>query len=107
MSTMIGEKIRELRKAKGLTLDQLADASGSSKSYIWEIENKPVSRPSAEKLKRIADCLDTTVEFLLDSSGEVGKEDAADARFYRKYQSMPPNTKERIQKMLDIWGDDD
>ncbi|MCR9225654.1 MAG: helix-turn-helix domain-containing protein [Hyphomonas sp.] len=107
MSTQIGEKIRKLRKDCKLTLDQLAAQSESSKSYIWELENKPVARPSAEKLKRIADCLGTTVEYLLDAEGEVAKEDAADAHFYRKYRAMKPETKERLQKMLDIWGDDE
>ena len=44
----LGDRIRNLRKEKGLTLDQLAEQSGSSKSYIWELENKSPPRPSAE-----------------------------------------------------------
>ncbi len=35
-----------------LTLDLLAEMTGSSKSYIWEIENKNPPRPSAEKIDR-------------------------------------------------------
>ncbi len=49
-----GEKIKELRKKAGLTLDQLAEMTGSSKSYVWEVENKNPPRPSAEKIDRIA-----------------------------------------------------
>ena len=49
MATALGEKIKRLRKGKGLTLEQLADRTESSKSYIWELENKNVPRPSAEK----------------------------------------------------------
>ena len=48
----LGDRIRNLRKEKGLTLDQLAEQSGSSKSYIWELENKSPPRPSAEKLAK-------------------------------------------------------
>lgn len=107
MTTKIGTKIRELRKEKKLTLDQLAQLSNSSKSYVWEIENKEISRPSAEKLKRIADSLGTTVEYLLDSDNLVSEDDASDAHFYRKYKSQTIETKEKIQKMLDIWGDED
>ena len=55
MANILGEKIRKLRKEKGLTLDKLADLTGSSKSYIWELENKNPPRPSAEKLAKIAE----------------------------------------------------
>lgn len=48
MSSVLGRKVRDLRQEKGMTLEQLATATGSSKSYMWEIENKPVARPSAE-----------------------------------------------------------
>lgn len=51
MPSQLGIKINELRRARGLTLDQLAQASGSSKSYMWEIENKDVARPSASTLR--------------------------------------------------------
>lgn len=40
--------------AKGRTLEKLADETDSSKSYIWELENKNPPRPSAEKLTKIA-----------------------------------------------------
>ena len=35
MTSTFGEKIRDLRKEKKLTLDQLAEKAQSSKSYIW------------------------------------------------------------------------
>lgn len=69
-----GNRLKERRKLLGLTLDQLADASGTSKSYIWEMEaSKPGSRPSADLLYRVAQALDTTMEYLLgyDDSQEL------------------------------------
>lgn len=107
MSNTLGDKIRKLRKAKGLTLDALADLTDSSKSYIWELENKNPPRPSAEKLAKIADKLSTTLDFLLDGSETVTEEDAADARFYRDYQKMDPATKTKIRRMVKLWGDDE
>ena len=101
----LGDRIRGLRKAKGLTLDQLAELTGSSKSYIWELENKSPPRPSAEKLARIADKLGTTIEFLLQ--GETTQEDAADAHFYRNYQKMDEPMKAKIRRMVELWGDDE
>ena len=40
MPSELGKKIQRLRKEKGLTLEQLADLTDSSKSYIWELENQ-------------------------------------------------------------------
>jgi transcriptional regulator with XRE-family HTH domain len=100
MATSLGEKIRELRKKKGFTLDQLAEASESSKSYIWELENKDPPRPSGEKLALIATALDVTPDYLLGVEPEV--ESAEDKAFFRKYQKMDARTKTQIREMLDI-----
>lgn len=107
LQNILGEKLRRLRKEKGFTLDKLAELTESSKSYIWELENKNPPRPSAEKLAKIADKLGTTIEFLLDEGGEVSEESAADAQFYRQYQRMNPTTKEKVRRMIELWGDEE
>ena len=107
MPKTLGEKLRGLRKEKGFTLQQLAELTGSSKSYIWELENRSPPRPSAEKLFKIADKLETSIEYLLDEDDEVTMVDATDASFYRKYRRMDATTKERIRRMVDLWKDDD
>ncbi len=103
MATALGDKIRGLRKERELTLDKLAELTGSSKSYIWELENKTPPRPSAEKLSRIADKLGVTIEYLLDTEAAVSEEDAEDAAFYRKYRRMDPSTKAKLRSLVDIW----
>ncbi|CAH2403073.1 helix-turn-helix domain-containing protein [Mesorhizobium escarrei] len=105
MTTPIGEKIRTLRKQKGFTLDRLAELAESSKSYIWELENKDPPRPSADKISKIAMALDVTPDYLLTDA--VAVEDATDTAFFRKYRTMDPSTKEKIRKMLDLMGGDE
>lgn len=107
MANTLGEKIRKLRKKKGLSLDKLAELTSSSKSYIWELENKAPPRPSAEKLAKIAEKLDTTIEYLLDEGETLTEEDAADASFYREYRKMPEATKEKIRQMVKLWSEDE
>ena len=107
MTSTLGEKIRQLRLEKNLTLDQLATLTGSSKSYIWELENRNPPRPSAEKLAKIASVLGTTLEYFMDMEEKVTLEDSVDAEFYRKYRRLRPVTKERIRKTLEVWGDDE
>jgi transcriptional regulator with XRE-family HTH domain len=104
--TALGDKIRDLRKKKGYTLEKLAELTESSKSYIWELENKSPPRPSGEKIARIAGVLGVTAEYLLDPTEKLQAADATDEAFYRKYRRMDPTTKDRIRRMVDLWGDD-
>lgn len=60
----LGQRIRQTRKRKGWSLDRLAKACGSSKSYIWELENKPELSPSFRKVCSIADALHISVNEL-------------------------------------------
>lgn len=107
MPSLLGIKINELRRARGLTLEQLAQATDSSKSYMWEIENKEVARPSAEKLDKIAEALGVTAAFLIDASQTQPTEDVEDTAFYRKYQKADPDVKAKLKRILDVLDDDD
>jgi transcriptional regulator with XRE-family HTH domain len=104
--TALGDKIHELRKQKRYTLEKLAELTDSSKSYIWELENKNAPRPSADKIARIAAVLGVTAEYLVDQTETVQVADAADEAFFRKYRRMNPDTKEKIRQMVELWGDD-
>jgi len=104
--TALGDKIRELRKQKRYTIEKLAELTDSSKSYIWELENKNSPRPSADKIARIAAVLGVTAEYLLDQTETVQVADAADEAFFRKYRRMNPDTKDKIRQMVELWGDD-
>jgi transcriptional regulator with XRE-family HTH domain len=53
---LIGGRLRELRKAKGLTLHEVAGAAGISVSYLSQIERN-VSRLPIGVLKKISDVL--------------------------------------------------
>lgn len=106
MPSPLGDKIRELRKQKKLSLDQLAELTDSSKSYMWELENKDDPKPSAEKVARIATALDVTTEFLLSDSVTSPDEQVIDEAFFRKYKTMPEPTKKQIRKILDAWDDE-
>ena len=60
-----GKKIRELRKAKGLSSDKLAEIVGTAGAYIREIELGK-SQPSLRMLEKIAQALGVSVAELLE-----------------------------------------
>lgn len=106
MATAIGEKIRAQRKLKKLTLDQLAEKTGSSKSYIWELENRPVVRPSAEKIARLADVFGVTVEFLLDDEKRDPSSADADQVFFRRVSQLDANKRAQLERFLKAIDDE-
>jgi transcriptional regulator with XRE-family HTH domain len=106
MVTSLGEKIHKIRREKGLTLEKLGELTDSSKSYIWELENKNPPRPSADKIAKIAAVLGVTADYLVDTREATPDSDVVDNAFFRKYRNMDPTVKERIRQMVEIWGGD-
>jgi transcriptional regulator with XRE-family HTH domain len=103
--TTLSDKIKRYRKEKRLTLEQLGALTGSSKSYVWELENRNPPRPSAEKIARVAAALGVTPEFLLDDDRDRPEANDIDLAFFRKYQKMPGDTKKRLRQILDAWDE--
>ncbi|EBX6191065.1 XRE family transcriptional regulator, partial [Salmonella enterica subsp. enterica serovar Idikan] len=87
MATRLGEKLRDLRKQRGLTLEKLADMAGLSKSYLWELENRESQRPSAEKLTALADALGVGTSFFLEDDLREPEERHLDDAFFRGYKN--------------------
>jgi len=106
MATTLGEKIHRLRKEKKLSLEKLGELTDSSKSYIWELENKNPPRPSAEKIARIAAVLGVTADHLVDTREARPDASVVDDAFFRKYRNMDAPTKEKIRQIVELWGDE-
>ncbi|WP_130471573.1 helix-turn-helix domain-containing protein [Candidatus Magnetaquicoccus inordinatus] len=104
MSVPLGEKIHTLRKEKNMTLDQLGALTGSSKSYLWELERGRIPRPSADNLLRIAQALDITASYLVDEDMEQPDYEAVDQVFFCKYRSLPSDTRKKVRDLVDVWS---
>lgn len=64
---IIGQRIKQIRREKGMTMEEFGNLLSTSKSivYRWEIGT---NLPNPERLKTIAKLADITVEELLSSS---------------------------------------
>jgi transcriptional regulator with XRE-family HTH domain len=64
----LAERLRSIRAAKGLSLDELASSASISKTYLWELERDlgGVKKPSADVLLKIANVLHVTIGDLLE-----------------------------------------
>jgi transcriptional regulator with XRE-family HTH domain len=67
----LGETLREIRRAKRLSLQQVADLAGLSKGFVSQVESG-TTNPSIASLKRIANVLGTPLGALFgpESNGE-------------------------------------
>ncbi|EAQ04141.1 DNA-binding protein, putative [Pseudooceanicola batsensis HTCC2597] len=66
--TAFGQKVRTLRRGKGLTLQQVADRAGMAGSTISKIENSNLS-PTFDGLLKLARGLDVDLSTLLEGEG--------------------------------------
>ena len=100
---MFGEKLRKLRKKRGLSQKDLAEKLGYvSNSYISDIE-KGVFLPSKEKLKKIAKALKVPFKKLEDmlfeeKLKELGIKEKELLELFREVPRMPKEDKEAIVK---------
>jgi transcriptional regulator with XRE-family HTH domain len=84
----IGKRIRDFRRDKGLSLDELAKRTGFAKSYLSQIENLK-REPSISALSQIAYVLEVDLLFLL--SGEIQNSGAQSFTIVKKGERKTVN----------------
>ena len=70
---MIGKNIYRFRKNRGLTLSELAERAGISKSYLSNIERNINQNPSIQVMEKIALVLGEDLNTLLETKINVEK----------------------------------
>jgi len=73
MIKLFGAKIKHKRKKLKITLEQLANLTNSSKSYIWEIEKKENANPSVILAYSLSKALNLSMDYLLDDTISIGE----------------------------------
>jgi transcriptional regulator with XRE-family HTH domain len=107
VASSLGMTIGARRRELGMSLERLAELTDSSKSYLWELENRDKPNPSVDKVNKIALALNLTPETLLGSATEISPGEETDSAFFRKYQALEESDKKRLRKIVDAWWEDD
>lgn len=101
MPSPFGIRLREFREAKGLTLQQVADAVGCTKAYVWELEMREGQKPTADRLNAIAKTLGVTIQDLLgEPNPQMESATPKDVAFFRAYSEMSDDDKRRYQEAM-------
>lgn len=82
-------RIRDLRKARGLTQEQLAEKAGLSRSHLSEIETG-AAPPNTLRLEAIARALRVTTAELFGGDASLPRDDLAEvyARLSQEHKAM-------------------
>lgn len=99
-------RLRDLRKQKNLSQGELATQVGCHACQIGRYE-RGESRPSADALRRLADSLGVSGDYLLEGTTE----EAAKARFedrellqqFQAVEKLPDEDKTVIKKLVDAF----
>jgi len=91
--------MREERERLDLSLEELAKKIGSTKSYVWELENRDVSRPSADKIFKLAEVFGVSPQYLLDDTDRVDRN--PDQALIAKFQKLSTENKRILEKFMD------
>ncbi len=74
LENLIGRRLNELRKIRGVTLDRLAEDTGFTKGYLSKIENAK-KLPPIETLSKIAAALNTEISYFFQKNDDVETDD--------------------------------
>jgi len=76
---MYGSRIREMRKRKGLTLKEVAEATGYTIGHISQIE-RDLKSPSLVALRKIAACLNCSEVWLIMDDSELSAKSSEEGK---------------------------
>lgn len=95
------DRLKGLREASGMSLQEVAECVGASKAHIWDLEQGRSTNPSYELMKRLADCFKVGVSDLV---GENPTGEAGDSRvlgMYRDLKELSDRDLDVIQQMVE------
>ncbi len=89
---MLSNKLKELRKAKKMTLEELAEKIGTSRQTIHRYETGKIANIPPEKVEALASALDTTPSTLMGWGEDL----------YERFDNILPISIKRVPILGDI-----
>lgn len=101
----LGEKVKELRSKKDMNQKKLADASGITQATISRIESGHVQELKSEALKRLAEALGSTVDYLVDKTNkltpnDIVQSDSTAQYIFRGYEKLSAVQREKLKSFV-------
>lgn len=97
----IGDRIKEARKNKRLTQEQLAERLDISVEFVGQIE-RGIKLPSMQVFIRLIEALNVSADYLLRDSVSTGQL-FGDNEIGRKIEKLNPKQKIALEALIDTY----
>ena len=106
MENELSVKIKELRTAKGMTLEQVAEIVGVGKSTVRKWETGMIANMKRDKIALLAKALSTTPAYLMGWKEEHNKKEVnlseGEKALLELFRKVPENKQEMVIQMIQI-----
>jgi XRE family transcriptional regulator, master regulator for biofilm formation len=100
---LIGDKIKELRKAKKMSISELAEKAGVAKSYLSSIERGIQVNPSIQFIEKISIVLGVSINELIRENQSKQKEELDEEWLEIVQEAMESGvSKEQFKEFLEF-----
>jgi transcriptional regulator with XRE-family HTH domain len=96
----LATKLKELRIRDRRSLQQVADAIGTSKTHIWDMEQGNSANPTRELLTKLADYFRVGVSDLVGENPNATGEPSELVALYRDLKSLSENDRKTIEALM-------
>lgn len=94
------ERLKRLRVANQLSLQQVADKVGISKAHVWNLEKGLAENPSMELVVKFADLFRVRVADLVGENPDAADEDPEMVAMFRDLKGLQDDDLEIIKGLL-------
>lgn len=100
METNFGSRLKKVRESRGLSQGDLAKKTGLQPSAVSHFETSTRS-PSFDNLRRLADALNVSTDYLLGRTAEAGVAGPAVGRLFRHGQNLTDEDWQAMESMAE------
>lgn len=94
-------KLHDLRIAKRLSLQDVADAVGISKAHVWNLEKGTTANPSMDLVVKLAELFRVRVADLVGENPDAMEEPAEMVAMFRDLKKLGERDLETIQMLME------
>ena len=98
---IMGDRIKELRKKKRLTQEDLAEKIGVSFQYVSEIE-RGISMPSMQVFLKLLEVLDASADYLLRDTVSTSNP-YGDKQIAARFERLSPKQRQALMAIIDAY----
>ena len=96
----LGKRVKDLREGRGESLQQTADAVGTSKAHVWQIERGKAVNPAIGVVTRLADHFDVSVAYLIGETFDGPDTDGELAGMFRQASEFTDSERALLKSMM-------